>query len=132
MLYGTSAIDTLALTGTPTASGSASATTMGMLSLAAGSTSATPLTGSLTLGTETILLGSAAGPTTPGTATMTELAQTINSGSYGVTATLTHNGTAMVLTSPDSTNTSITPIIAGDPTLSWGTQKSRLDLLVVL
>ena len=109
MIYGTGVTSTLSLTDTPTASGTASATTLGVVALTPGSSASTALAGSLALGTETITLGTAATTSTPGTATLSELAQTINAGNYGVSATLNTAGTAMTLTSPDSANISITP-----------------------
>jgi flagellin len=109
MMYGTGVTSTLSLTDTPTASGTASATTLGVVALTPGSSASTALAGALALGTETITLGTAATTSTPGTATLSELAQTINTGNYGVSATLNTAGTAMTLTSPDSANINITP-----------------------
>lgn len=131
MVYSTGVTTSLSLTGTPTAAGTASATTMGTLSLAVGSTSATTLTGTLSLGTETITLGTAATTTFPGTSTMTQLAQTINTGNYGVSATLNQAGTAIVLTSANSNAGSqavagtdnISPTLAGS-NVGWGTQNA--------
>ena len=122
MMYGSGVTSSLSLTGTPTAAGTASATTMGTLALSSASTSATALSGTLAIGTETITLGTASTTSSAGTATMTALAQTINAGNYGVSATLNQAGTAMVLTSANSSATSITPTITGDAALTFGTQ----------
>ena len=97
MIYGTGVTSSLSLAQTPTAAGTASATTLGTVSLVAGDAASTALAGTLTLGTETITLGTAATSTLPGTATLSELAQTINAGNYGVSATLNTAGTAMSL-----------------------------------
>ncbi len=127
MLYGVGVTSTLSLTGTPT-TGAPNATTLGTLALPIGGASGDALTGSLTIGTEQIVLGVAATNTTPGTASMKELEETINAGNYGITATLNAAGTAMTFTSPDSANINTTPTVsaaldttdAGAP-LVWST-----------
>ncbi|MGD0790110.1 MAG: flagellin [Terracidiphilus sp.] len=118
MLYSTGVTSTsLSLTGTPTTGNAANSTTMGTLSLpistaAAPSASTDTLSGTLTIGTESITLGTAATTSTPGTATMTELAQTINAGNYGITATLNSAGTAMTFASANSADFNTTPTVS--------------------
>jgi flagellin len=118
MLYATGVTSTtLSLTGTPTTGNAANSTIMGTLSLpistaAAPSASTDTLSGLLTIGTETISLGTAATTSTPGTATMTELAQTINAGNYGITATLNSAGTAMTFASANSADFNTTPTVS--------------------
>jgi len=112
-VYGTGVTSSLSLTGTPTTSGANNATTMGSLTMPAGSNSATALSGTLTLGTETITLGTASTATTAGTQTMAELAQTINTGNYGVSAALSNNGMTMTFTSTDANNDLVTPTVTG-------------------
>jgi flagellin len=116
---------TTALTGAPVSAG-ANSTVMGTLALPAGQTSAAGLGGTLTLGTESIQLGVAATSSTPGTATMAELAQTINAGKYGITAALNASGTGITLSSADSANASVTPNVTatedtsdGNANLTW-------------
>jgi len=111
MVYGTNVNSSLSLSGVPTAAGTASATTIGQIALAPGDTAGTALNGTLTLGTETITLGTSASSTAPGTATLGALAQTINSGNYGYSASMDSTGTIMTLTSPNSANISITPTL---------------------
>jgi flagellin len=111
-VYGTGVTTSLSLTGTPT-SGQNDSTTIGSLTMPAGSTTATALSGTLAFGTESITLGTAATASTAGTATIAELAQTINSGNYGVTAALSNNGLTMTLTSTDANNDLVTPTITG-------------------
>jgi flagellin len=57
---------------------------------------------------------------------MAELAQTINAGQYGITATLNTSGTGIVLASADSQNIDVTPNVAatqdtsdGNANLTW-------------
>ena len=69
---------------------------------ATGSASGDTLGGTLTFGTETIVLGTSTG--NQKTNTMANLAQTINSGNYGVNAILNSAGTAITFTSADSVN----------------------------
>ncbi len=127
-VYGTGVTSTLSLTGTPTTGNTANATTLGTLSLPTGGASGDSLTGTLTLGTEQITLGTAATTSTPGTQNMKELEETINAGNYGITATLNAAGTAMTFTSPDSANINITPTVSaaldttdGSAPLTWST-----------
>ena len=121
----TAITSTDALTGAPV-SGVAGGTVMGTLALPAGQASNAGLGGTLTFGTESIRLGVAATASTPGTATMSELAQTINTGSYGISAVLNTAGTAMTLSSIDSVNASVTPNVTatqdtsdGNANLTW-------------
>jgi len=85
------------------------------------------LSGTLTIGTEILTLGTASTNATPGTATMSELAQTINAGNYGIAATLNTAGTSMTFTSANSNNISITPTVSAatdstaSATLTWST-----------
>ena len=113
------------LTGAPV-SGPGNSTVMGTLALPAGQVSNAGLGGTLTLGTESIRLGVPANGSNPGTATMAELAQTINSGSYGITATLNTAGTGITLASVDSQNANVTPVVTatqdtsdGNASLTW-------------
>jgi flagellin len=121
-VWGASTGSTLSLTGTPTAAGAASETTLGNLYLPTGSTSATAPTGTLTIGTETIALNVAATTTTPGTQTMSALAQTINAGNYGITATLNSTGTALTFLSPNSNATNVT--ITGGTNTTFDTENA--------
>jgi flagellin len=139
MLYGTGVTSTtLSLTGIPTTGNAANSTTMGTLSLPI-STAAIPtastdtLSGTLTIGTESIALGVAAGTSTPGTANMTELSQTINAGNYGITATLNSAGTAMTFASANSAEFTTTPNVtlatdtsAAAETLTWNTNNQSV------
>jgi flagellin len=111
-LYGTGVTTSLSLTGTPTTGSKADATTMGTLALPPGGASGDALTGTLTIGTEILTLGTASTNATPGTATMSALAQTINAGSYGISASINSAGTAMTFTSANSNNLSITPTVS--------------------
>jgi len=102
-MYGSATTTSLSLTGTPTTGGAANATVLGTLSLPlAGSASGDTLGGTLIFGTETIQLGVSTG--NQKTDTMADLAQTINSGNYGVNAVLNSAGTAITFTSADSLN----------------------------
>jgi flagellin len=128
MMYGSGVTTSLSLTGTPTTGNASNATTLGTLSLPTGGASGDTLSGSLTIGTEQITLGTAATSSTPGTANMKELEETINAGNYGVTATLNSAGTAMAFTSADSNNISITPTVSAaldssdsSAALTWST-----------
>jgi flagellin len=128
MMYGTGITSTLSLTGAPTSGKTPNATTMGTLSLPTGGASGDVLSGTLTIGTEIITLGTASTNSTPGTASMSALAQTINAGSYGITASINSAGTAMTFTSANSNNLSITPTVTAalDTTdssaaLTWST-----------
>jgi flagellin len=101
---------------------------MGTLALPTGGASGDALSGTLTIGTEVITLGTASTNATPGTATMSELAQTINAGNYGISAAINSAGTAMTFTSANSNNLSITPTVSAalDTTdasapLTWST-----------
>jgi flagellin len=102
-LYASTPVATsLSLTGTPT-TGQDNSTLLGTLVLPTAGNSGDALTGSLTIGTETITLG------TPGkTNNMANLAQTINSSNLGVTVALNSAGTAMSFSSPNSSATSVT------------------------
>ncbi len=126
-VWGAATASTFSLTGVPTTNNAPNATVLGTLSLpAAGSASGDTLGGTLILGTETILLGTATG--NQKTNTMTNLAQTINAGNYGVNALLNAAGTAITFTSPDSVN-------APAATLVWapgGTFKDVTDGNAVL
>jgi flagellin len=139
MLYSTGVTSTtLSLTGIPTSGNAANSTTMGTLSLPI-STAANPsastdtLSGTLTIGTESIALGVAPTTSTAGTANMTELAQTINAGNYGITANLNATGTAMTFTSANSAEFTTTPTVnlaldqtdTGAP-LVWTTQNQSV------
>jgi flagellin len=132
MLYGTGVTTSLSLTGTPTAGTTPNSTIMGQLGEPAAGASTDTLAGTLTIGTETITLGTAATNTTPGTATMTQLAQTINAGNYGITATLNAAGTGMTFSSPNSANFNTTPVVsaATDSTttgnLTWSTNNQSV------
>ncbi|HEY1901521.1 MAG TPA: flagellin [Terracidiphilus sp.] len=128
MMYGSGITTSLSLTGTPTTGNNSNATTLGTLSLPTGGASGDTLSGSLTIGTEQITLGTAATNSTPGTANMKELEETINAGNYGVTATLNSAGTAMTFTSADSNNISVTPTVSAaldssdsSAALTWST-----------
>jgi flagellin len=96
---------------------------MGILSLPLNGASGDTLAGTLTVGTEVISLG------TPGkTNTMANLAATINANDYGFTATLNSTGTALILSTPDSINSTINPSVAlatdtstGGTHLTWST-----------
>jgi flagellin len=112
-IYGSGVGSTLSLSGTPTTGNVANSTIMGELSLpASGSASTDTLSGTLTIGTESIALGVAATTSTPGTATMTELSQTINAGNYGITATLNSTQTAMTFSSSNSAEFNTTPTVS--------------------
>ena len=121
-VYGNNISTSLPLTGTPTPN-SGNSTVMGILSLPLNGASGDTLNGTLTIGTETISLG------TPGkTNTMANLAATINANSYGFTATLNATGTALILSTPDSINSTINPSVAlatdsstGGTHLTWST-----------
>jgi flagellin len=139
MLYSTGVTSTtLSLTGIPTTGNAANSTTMGTLSLpistaAAPSASTDTLSGTLTIGTESIALGVAPTTSTAGTANMTELAQTINAGNYGITANLNATGTAMTFTSANSAEFNTTPVVTAalDQTdtnapLVWTTQNQSV------
>jgi flagellin len=98
----------IALTGTPTASNTDYSGVVGTLTLAG--TSTDTLSGTLNIGTNTIVLGNAVGTNT--TDTMAHLLATINKGNYGVTAslnsTVTANGNAIgTVMSFTSSNTAI-------------------------
>jgi flagellin len=128
MLYGTNVTTSLSLTGTPTTGTKANATTMGTLALPTGGASGDTLSGTLTIGTEILTLGTASTNATPGTATMSALAQTINAGNYGITASINSAGTAMTFTSANSNNISITPTVSAaldstdsNAALTWST-----------
>jgi flagellin len=128
MMYGTGITTSLSLTGTPTTGTAPNATTMGTLALPPGGASGDALTGTLTIGTEVLTLGTASTNSTPGTATMSELAQTINAGSYGISAAINSAGTAMTFTSSNSNNLSITPTVSAaldstdsNAALTWST-----------
>ena len=126
-LYGTGVTTSLSLAGTPTTGAKANATTMGTLALPPAGASGDTLSGTLTIGTEILTLGTASTNATPGTATMSELAQTINAGNYGIAATLNTAGTSMTFTSANSNNISITPTVSAatdstaSATLTWST-----------
>jgi flagellin len=128
MIYGTGVTTSLSLTGTPTTGNKANATTLGTLALPTGGASGDALSGTLTIGTEILTLGTASTNATPGTATMSALAQTINAGNYGITASINSAGTAMTFTSANSNNISVTPTVSAalDTTdssaaLTWST-----------
>jgi flagellin len=76
---------------------------MGTLSLPATGASGDTLSGTLTVGNETISLG-----TQGKTNTLANLEATINAGDYGFTATLNPTGTALTLSTPDSDNSTVT------------------------
>jgi flagellin len=116
LVYGNGVTSSLSLSGTPTTGGN-NQTVMSELTL----TSAAALTGTMTLGSETITLGTAATSTTAGTATMAELAQTINTGNYGVSATLLNNNATMAFTSTDANNDLVTPTVTGGSTFVTNT-----------
>jgi flagellin len=127
-LYGTGVTTSLSLTGTPTTGKAANATTMGTLALPPGGASGDTLAGKLTIGTEVLTLGTASTNSTPGTATMSELAQTINAGNYGISASINSAGTAMTFTSANSNNLSVTPTVSAatdanqsSAALTWST-----------
>ncbi|MGB9151566.1 MAG: flagellin, partial [Alphaproteobacteria bacterium] len=89
-----------ALTGVPTAAGSSFSATIGTLT-ADSTSSKFANTGTLNIGSNAgISLG-----VTGSTDTLTNLAQTINTGNYGVTATLNTAGTQLTFTSANSANT---------------------------
>jgi flagellin len=128
-IYGSGVTSSLSLTGTP-ATNAGNATTMGTLSLATGQPSSAALTGTLSFGTENISLGASPTSTTAGTATLAELAQTINNGTYGVTAKLNASATSITFTTTDSADSLVTPptLAVGDPVgggganyLTWST-----------
>jgi flagellin len=128
MIYGTGVSTTLSLMGTPTSGTTPNATTMGTLALPPGGDSGDVLSGTLTIGSEVLTLGTASTNSTPGTATMSELAQTINAGSYGISAAINSAGTAMTFTSANSNNLSITPTVSAaldstdsNAALTWST-----------
>jgi flagellin len=111
------------LTGTPTINNTPFGGTVGTLSLGGASTDA--LSGTLNIGSNTIVLGTATGANK--TDTMAHLMATINNGNYGVTASLNTAvtaagnaiGTVMTFTSPDTAiNVSGTGL--GDATTSSG------------
>jgi len=85
-----------ALTSTPT-TGTSYYSQVGLFGVTA---SADPLTGTLTIGQNTIVLGAAGS-----TANIAELATYINDGKYGVTATLNTAGNQITFTSADSAMT---------------------------
>jgi flagellin len=121
-VYGNNIGTSFSLTGTPTPN-SSNSTIMGILSLPLNGASGDTLAGTLTVGTEVISLG------TPGkTNTMANLAATINANDYGFTATLNSTGTALILSTPDSINSTINPSVAlatdtstGGTHLTWST-----------
>jgi flagellin len=121
LLYGNGTSTTLSLTGAPTPHQS-NATVMGSLILPSGGASADTLAGTLTIGSETITLGTAGR-----TNTMANLAATINNSNLGITATLNLAGTAMVFTSSAALNAGIVPNVAAASdtthggTLGWST-----------
>jgi flagellin len=121
-IYGSGVTSSLSLTGTPITN-AGNATTMGTLSLATGQASSAALTGTLSFGTENISLGAAPTSTTAGTATLAELAQTINNGTYGVTAKLNASATSITFTTTDSADSLVTPptLAVGDPVGGGGT-----------
>jgi flagellin len=84
----TSTATTTALAGTPTASGTSQTTTLGTISGAA------TATGSLTFGTSTV--------SWTGAQTLIQLAAIINTGNYGVSASLNTNNSVMTITSANS------------------------------
>jgi len=86
------------LTGTPTAAGTAASTTIGTLTGTTNTTAASNYTaGTLTLGTNSITLGTA-----NSTDTLANLEATINKGNYGVTASLNTTTNALTFTSANS------------------------------
>ena len=93
--------DTLALSGTPTIDtayhSQVGTLTLGQNTLADPSLSTDTLSGTLTIGSKTITLGT---PTT--TDTLADLEATINAGDYGVTASLDTTGKVMTFTSSNS------------------------------
>jgi flagellin len=123
MLYASVPVTTsFSLTGTPTPNADNS-TIMGTLGLPVGGASGDTLSGTLTIGTESITLGTAGR-----TNNLTNLAQTINSSTLGVIATLNSAGTAITLKSADSLNSGVTPTVAaaldttdGSLALTWST-----------
>ena len=80
--------DTVALSGQPTASGTASATTLATI------TGTPTAAGVLTIGTNTITVANAE--------TLSTLESSINDGNYGVSASLNSAGTSLTLTSANS------------------------------
>jgi len=123
MLYASVPVtSSLSLTGTPTPN-TANATTMGTLSLPATGASGDTLSGTLTIGTESISLGTAGK-----TNNMANLAQTINSSTLGLIATLNSAGTAIALRTKTSIESTITPNVTlaldstdGGQALIWST-----------
>jgi flagellin len=121
-VYGNNISTSLPLTGTPTPN-SGNSTIMGILSLPLAGASGDTLSGTLTVGTEVISLG------TPGkTNTMANLAATINANNYGFTAILNSTGTALTFSTPDSIDSTINPSVAlatdtstGGTHLTWST-----------
>jgi flagellin len=86
------------LTGAPTASGVSASSTIGTLTGTTNTTAASNYTaGTLTLGTNTITLG-----TSGSTDTLANLEATVNKGNYGVTASLNTTTNALTFTSSNS------------------------------
>src|ERR1035437_4346772 len=88
------------LTGTPTIGDAAYAGTVGTLTLSGTATSGDLLGGSITIGANSITLGTANGANK--TNTMANLAQTINNGNFGVQASLDSTGKIMTFTSANT------------------------------
>ena len=123
MLYASTPVATsLSLTGTPTP-GVADSTILGTLGLPQGGASGDTLSGTLTIGTESITLGTAGK-----TNNLANLAQTINSSTLGLIATLNSAGTAITLKSADSLNSGVAPNVSAaldstdfNQALTWST-----------
>ncbi len=92
-------VDSTMLSKTPTP-GAGFASTVGTLAIASGGAYGDTIAGSMTIGSQTITIGSADD-------TLASLASTINAGAYGVTATYSQANADIVFTSSNS-NTTIT------------------------
>ncbi len=103
------------LTGTPTIGDAAYVGTVGTLTLSGTATSGDLLGGSITIGANSIALGTTNGANK--TDTMADLAQTINAGNYGVQASLDSTGKIMTFTSANTAikfdSTSATDTVGG-------------------
>jgi flagellin len=121
-----SAGGTLALTGTPTTdtqySSQVGTLTLGQTDPANPSLSTDTLSGTLTIGSNVITLGT---PTT--TDTLADLEATINKGDYGVTASIDSTGKIMTFTSSNSSLT-ITGTTLADGSNNAGTDTGNLTV----
>jgi flagellin len=116
-IAGSGATTGLSLTGTPTAAGTVNSTVIGMLSLpvkgingdaTASGSAGDLLSGTLTIGSSTITLGTSTGNNK--TDTLADLAATINKGNYGVMATLNSTNTQIIFATANADIPAITTV----------------------